>query len=139
MRYPHYPGVGKRLREQLLARGYEKDGDVDVARFLAEHRHYDPRSFYPWLKDRTPSPDKLAHLARDLNVSVAWLLLGVPDPTPPTVPSPPRRRPAPIRGGSGAAHPLPIVDGPDAPYRKRARGWLRRLVGPLTLPVPCPA
>lgn len=116
MRYPHYPGVSERLRRRLIERGYVRlDGELDIARFLAEHRHYDPRSFYPWLKDRTPSPAKLAQLARDLDVSVAWLLLGDERPTPPRPARSPRRRPVPIAGGSaqaqtpGVAQPLDLL------------------------------
>jgi hypothetical protein len=76
MRFPNYPGVGERIQARLRALGYVlDDGRIDAARFIRE-RQYDPRSFYPWLKKRTPSPDMLERLSADLQVSKSWLLLG---------------------------------------------------------------
>ena len=81
MRYPNFPGVGKRIKERLLALGYmDADGQPDIARFIRE-KQYDSRNFYPWAnKDRTPSGANLDRLAADLECSPAWLLFGVDVP-----------------------------------------------------------
>ena len=44
MRYPNYPGVGKRITERLVALGYGTEDQLDVARFIKEHG-YDARVF----------------------------------------------------------------------------------------------
>lgn len=102
MRYLHYGGVGERIKERLLALGYDRDGRPDIARFLRVKR-YDPRYFYRWVnKDSTPTGYYLERLIRDLGTTRAWLLHGEgPEPPKPT-----RRRPVPIRGGSAQAQPL---------------------------------
>ena len=110
VRYPNYAGVEKRIKARLLALGYGDEDRIDVARFIREHG-YDPRVFYPWLKRRTPSPENLERLARDLKTSPAWLAFG-------------ERVPAPIGGGSAndesppLLSPLSVLD---------LIGYLRRL------------
>lgn len=97
MRYPNYPGVGKRILDRLVTLGYvTPEGRPDISRFIRE-RHYDPRSFYPWTKGRTPSGENLTRLVRDLECSPAYLLFGV-------------ELPAPIGGGSVHADPLPLAN-----------------------------
>jgi hypothetical protein len=108
MRYAHFGGVGRRIRERLVALGYvNEDGEADIARFIREKR-YDGRYFYAWAnKDRTPTGENLDRLADDLDVPRAWLLLGEgPTPKPP-------RRPVPIGGGSSNATPSPLPTSDD--------------------------
>jgi hypothetical protein len=97
MRYPNYPGVGKRIVTRLKALGYvTPSGGPDIARFIRE-KHYDPRSFYPWTKDRTPQGENLIRLASDLGCSPAYLLFGT-------------EMPQPIGGGSAVASTAPAAD-----------------------------
>ena len=133
-----FPGVGERIKERLLALGYERAGKPDAARFMRELR-YDGRYFYPWLKDRTPSGENLARLAADLQCSRAWLLLGE-GPAPET-PRPPRgrREPHPIGGSSSNAGTLPLPSLADAillirQWSPLRWGWLAGSNGSL-----CPA
>lgn len=77
MRYLSFPGIGERIKSRLLAVGYvNEDGEPDVAGFIRD-KHYDPRSFYPWInKGRTPAGENLTRLADDLKIGVEWLLMG---------------------------------------------------------------
>lgn len=104
MRHVSFPGIGKRIKERLLALGYQEAGEPQIGRFIREHR-YDGRYFYPWLKDRTPSGDNLERLATDLRCSRAWLLLGEGPEPEDNRPARRRRVPAPITGGSASVLP----------------------------------
>lgn len=118
MRYPNYPGTGKRIADRLEALGYVTlDGRLDIARFIRE-KHYDPRSFYPWIKGRTPSGENLRRLAQDLEVSPGYLLFGA-------------ELSRPIGGGSaiastaGSAEALPLADAWEAV--SLIGRWIKRL------------
>lgn len=128
MRYPNYPGVGKRIKARLVALDYvTEDGGPDIGRFIRDH-NYDGRYFYRWAnKDRTPTGDYLERLCADLDVSRAWLLFG-------EGPAPRRRLTSrPIRGGSGASVPpapgtLPVaIDGPQVVDSKDDLPLIRRI------------
>jgi hypothetical protein len=104
-----FPGTGERIRARLVALGYQRpNGSLDVPRFLAEH-DYDPRYLYAWVKGTfTPLGDYLERLAKDLETTRSWLLLGEgPVSAPRRITSDkPRRRPTPIRGASDAGGAL---------------------------------
>jgi len=71
-----YTGVGTRIRERMLKLGYERaDGEPDVQRFSWDFR-YDRTLIYAWLADKATPFKDLIRLARDLQISVEWLLTG---------------------------------------------------------------
>jgi len=72
------PGVGERIAMRLRSLGYwnSKDDKPDIPTFCKEKR-YDPRNVYPWVNGtRMPEYPNLKRLAGDLQVPLAWLLLG---------------------------------------------------------------
>ena len=71
-----YTGVGTRIREQMVKLGYVRpDGEPDVQRFSWDFR-YDRTLLYAWLADKATPFKDLIRLARDLQISVEWLLTG---------------------------------------------------------------
>ena len=71
-----YKDVGKRLREQLLARGYRRaDGEPDVQRFAWDFR-FDKGHVYGWLRDEMTPFKELVRLCVALDCSERWLLTG---------------------------------------------------------------
>jgi hypothetical protein len=71
-----YPGVGPRIREQMVKRGYVRaDGQPDVQRFCWDFR-YDRTLVYAWLAEKATPFKDLIRLTRDLQVSAEWLLTG---------------------------------------------------------------
>jgi hypothetical protein len=70
-----FPGMADRIRLRLRALGYWKNDRPDVTRFGVE-KGYPPGYLYPWLKDSTPTFENLQRLVKDLDVPLAWLLLG---------------------------------------------------------------
>lgn len=99
---PRLQGVGPRIAARLKAMGYVRaDGRPDVPRFAWDF-HYDKTVLYEWLADRrTPTKD-LDRLCADLQVSRGYLLFGEGEAEPYT-------KLTPIRGGSAAAQPRPVV------------------------------
>lgn len=73
-----FPGLAERIRERFRALDYwnTRTDREDVRRFCMEHRGYLSQSLYEWLKGATPEYESLVRLARDLEVPLAWLLLG---------------------------------------------------------------
>jgi len=71
-----YEGVGARIRERLVALGYQRDdGEPDIQRFGWDHR-FDKGHLYSWLRDEmTPFKD-LTRLCDALECSERWLLMG---------------------------------------------------------------
>lgn len=65
----HFPGFGERILQRLNELG------ETPASFLAKNK-YTRASFYHWTTGRTPGFKRLQKLARDLDVSLCWLLLG---------------------------------------------------------------
>lgn len=135
-----YPGVGARLREAMLAAGYERpDGEVDVAAFIRRYPSFTRQHIYPWLNSgRVPELPVMTRLCEILKVSRCWLLLGDGDggPKPAQRGRPAERMAATIAGGS-ANENTPRVDeaalasGRDAAYRTTLRRILQWVVGPL--------
>jgi hypothetical protein len=74
-----YPGVGDRILFRLKAMGYwqKKKDRPDLMRFSRE-RHWHPATYlYEWcFKGVVPTLPFLERLAKDLDVPMAWLLLG---------------------------------------------------------------
>jgi PAS domain S-box-containing protein len=70
-----FPGIGDRIAQRMRVMGFWKDDRPDVARFCRERR-YRRQYVYAWLQDRMPGVDNLRRLARDLDVTVAWLAVG---------------------------------------------------------------
>lgn len=110
-----FPGLVERIEARMRAQGYEQHGRLMWGRWAAE-KGYQIALVGGWIKGGTPTYDNLVRLAKDLDVELAWLLLGDPryakwDGTERRRP-PKRRGPAgtaaPIAGGSAAAEPLPI-------------------------------
>jgi hypothetical protein len=66
-----FPGLGARIQQRLAELGTTR------ARFISDHAYPQP-SFYFWCNDeRTPRDfETILRLARDLDVTVCWLLLG---------------------------------------------------------------
>jgi len=91
---PLFAGVGARIRDRLIALGYQQpNGKPDVRRFCRE-KAYDDTLFYFWLRDaNTPMKDR-ARLATDLGISEVELLHGIE----PKKATPPMRRPHKARG-----------------------------------------
>ena len=89
-----WPGLGDRIRQKIRELGHE-----NAAQF-ADAKGYRVTYVYKWISGTLPSRDNLLRLAKDLRVSPAWLLFGDEQVEK-------RRKPAPIRGGSGASVPLP--------------------------------
>lgn len=138
-----FPGLGERLREAMLAAGYERpDGEVDVGAFIARYPSFTRQHIYPWLNSgRTPELRVLTRLAEILNVSRAWLLLG--DGEGPARRAPRQARMAKaIAGGSANADTPPVDDaaratGGNAAYRTIARRVIQWVVGqPVWAPMP---
>jgi hypothetical protein len=100
-----FPGTGERIRARLVALGYQRpNGSLDLPRFLAEH-DYDPRYLYGWAKGTfTPLGNYLERLAKDLETTRSWLLLGEGPVSPSRriTSDKARRRPIRIQGGSDA-------------------------------------
>lgn len=117
-------GLGERLRERLRVLGYWQSAKnkPDVIRFSVE-RGYVHSYIYRWLDGQTPRGATLLKLARDLEVSVEWLL-GLPGRAPDPPPSR-RRKPVPIRGGSANAQPLPAESDVRNCALSAALRWLR--------------
>ena len=67
------PGLSERVRGRFQELGYWKDGRPDVGRFCEEYG-YQSSYVYRWLRGETPRGIRLIRLARDLGVSVEWLL-----------------------------------------------------------------
>lgn len=81
MRYPHYEGVGERIRARLVALGFKlPDGKADSGRFVREKK-WDGRYFYNYLKGVTPTGERLDRLVDDLQTSRSWLLTGEGSPS----------------------------------------------------------
>lgn len=82
MRYLHFPGVGKRMTERLLALGYVTAAGKPAYALFIREKGFDPRYFYAWLKGRTPSGANLEKLVADLETTKGWLLHeeGAPGP-----------------------------------------------------------
>lgn len=131
MRYPHHEGIGKRIKNRLVALGFKTPaGQPDIGRFIREHG-YDGRYFYRWAnKDVTPAEPYLTRLCGDLRVSPAYLVFGESGALKP------KKYAHPIGGGSG--------DGGTTPLAKLAeilpliRSWVARVVHGLR-PTPVPA
>jgi hypothetical protein len=71
-----FPGVGERIKERLIALGYERNGHPDIMRFCDERR-YRSTYFYRWANyGMTPEKETLDRLAADLGVKPWWLLYG---------------------------------------------------------------
>ena len=95
---PIIAGIGPRIAERLLAKGYRRaDGRPDVRRFCLDLR-YQPAVFYEWISGRSTPTKEVYRLCTDLEVTIEWLLHGVGK-----VPKP-RRSPA-IAGGSDQESP----------------------------------
>src|SRR5262245_48077805 len=88
-----YEGVGKRIREQLIALGYRRaDGEPDAQRFSWDHR-FDKGHLHAWLRDEMTPFKELVRLCDALQCSERWLLTGAE-----------RKRPA-SRPRRGSLHP----------------------------------
>lgn len=71
-----YEGVGGRLGELMLAKGYKRDdGKPDVQRFCWDYR-FDRTLVYDWLNDRATPFKDLTRLCDALECSEKWLLVG---------------------------------------------------------------
>jgi len=71
-----FPGLDGRLRARLLELEYVKKGRADYRRFALEHGT-DPVYLWRWVNGKgAPSLEAARKLAADLEVSLAWLLLG---------------------------------------------------------------
>jgi hypothetical protein len=73
-----FPGLGERILARLVKLGYvTPTGAPNQKRFI-EHKRYPHPSFYFWTRnERTPGNLAiLQRLARDLRVSMCWLLMG---------------------------------------------------------------
>jgi hypothetical protein len=123
-----WQGIGNRIRQRLRELGYwnSRTGRADVLRFSLDHR-YVAGYVYKWLGDTVPDPENILRLAKDLQCSPAWLLLGEEGgpPPAPAVRVPPT--PAPIQGGSSNGGTLPVATLED---RLLLIGrWLRTCLG----------
>lgn len=67
--------MGERLVAQLTELGWVKNGHPDIRGFAKAHG-YDPTYLYRWKDGAFITYDNLRRVARDLQVSAAWLLLG---------------------------------------------------------------
>ena len=103
-----FPGVGERIRERLVALGYERNGHPDIMRFCDERR-YRSTYFYRWANyNMIPEKESLDRLAADLGVKPWWLLYGdviYERNAPAKVAGRRSRPPVPIKGGAGALLP----------------------------------
>ena len=103
-----WPGVGERIRQRLIAVGYEKNGRPDILRFCMEKKFF-PTYAYKWANASVlPERENLLRLAECLGVSPSWLLFG----EPPQVATPPLKRKAPTKSSG-----------------RRGRGEILRKVG----------
>jgi hypothetical protein len=120
MRYPHHPGIGKRIKKQLVVLGFKTpEGDPDIGRFIRE-RGYDGRYFYRWAnKDVTPAEPYLSRLCGDLGLSPAYLVFGEEGAIKP------KRWPYPIGGGSSNDGTLALPSIYDV--LPVIRLWIRRI------------
>jgi transcriptional regulator with XRE-family HTH domain len=76
-----FPGVGDRLRAAFRDRGFWPRGrkGPQITEFCRRYAGYDRRAVARWLNPRArqrPSLPRLQQLAKDLETSVAYLLLG---------------------------------------------------------------
>ena len=136
-----WPGLGERIRQRIRELGMvTPSGKADIATFTTTHG-YVITGFYKWLTNTTPERETLLRLARDLEVSPAWLLFG-DQPGGPTPPPGKRRRrkPVPISGGSDGPDPLGVAQLVDnvSLIRRRFGRMLDRLARPMLAPW-CPA
>jgi hypothetical protein len=71
-----YENVGGRIRERLLALGYQRDdGEPDVQRFSWDHR-FDKGHLHAWLADKMTPFKELIRLCSALDCTAEWLLTG---------------------------------------------------------------
>lgn len=127
-----WAGLGERIRERLLALGYEKHGRADILRFCLEHRLV-AANVYRWVNANVmPERDNVLHLAELLKVSPAWLLFGDEAEVAQKTGDRPKRR-VPISGGSD--HPAPLPGGDHDNALSLIGRWLRDLARPM-LPRP---
>jgi hypothetical protein len=109
-----FPGVGERIKERLLALGYERNGHPDIMRFCDERR-YRSTYFYRWANyGMTPEKETLDRLAADLGVKPWWLLYGpIVDQPDSAITKPGRTKPKNTGRGimSTSGRPLAIARG----------------------------
>lgn len=118
-----WPGFGDRVRQRLLALGYVRpDGQAHISRFTTE-KGYVITLFYKYLDNTTPDRENLLRLARDLQVSPAWLLFGDDLGSPAIAAAP---APAPARPGK-RRRMTPIAGGSDAPVTPFSPDIIREL------------
>lgn len=97
-----FPGLSARLASRLRILGYSRNGRPDVGRFCRE-RGYRRQYVYAWLAGRVPGPEYIRRLARDLDVSANWLMLGAAEEAVVALHgAPPPGRPRAPRGTSGS-------------------------------------
>lgn len=66
-----WPGMGERIRQRLQELGYERVED------FTQDKRYGLGLFYKWLGEKVyPSKANIIRLARDLGVTLRWLMWG---------------------------------------------------------------
>ena len=71
-----WPNIGERIKERLLALGFQRpNGQPDVMRFSAERRFLHVY-IYRWLSGSLPDYHNMIRLAEDLKCSPCWLMFG---------------------------------------------------------------
>lgn len=115
-RMEQWPGLADRLRARIAELGYK-----NPSRF-ADEKRYRVTDLHKWITDTTPCRATLERLADDLEVNVAWLLLGDASGVQKEPPRPRKRVGRVVKclvaalgltttaWGSAQAEPLPTTD-----------------------------
>lgn len=106
-----WPGMGKRIRQRLMDLGYRKEraqNEPDLVGFARERR-VPQMNIYRWAGESAITRKSADKLAKQLGVTLGWLLLGEPVRKFPKRP----RRPV-IASGAAAMLALPAHQQQDA-------------------------